>query len=676
MKVSMEWVNVCLDRSVAADDAEQRLSAQGLPIEQRETFGDDVILDVEVTSNRPDCLSLLGIAREVAAGGGPGGPTLIAPECGLPESGAEHVHSLTSVENRELVLCPVYTARVIRGVKVGPSPDWLIKRLESIGLRGVNNVVDVTNFVLFELGQPLHAFDMDRLSGRLIVVRTAGDGEVFVAIDGTKHVLRDSMLVIADADRPVAVAGVMGGLESEVGDQTTDILLESAIFDPVSVRRTSRTLKLASDSSFRFERGVDPEGVDRASRRAARLIVELAGGTLAEGVIRAGEDVPAPREVVMRVDRCRRLLGINLPAGRMVELLEALGLGPVLDQRTERITCRIPTFRLDLEREVDLVEEVARLHGLEDIPIHERIEIVARPLQPLAVARQKLGQVLSAHGYHETVTFSFVSPESGRPFLPEGDEAILIEDERRSAEPMLRPSLLPSLLLCRKTNQDVGNAGVALFEAASAWVGRGERILDRQLLGMLLDAPEPQTALRSLRGTVEELFSRLMGNGGFEFTATKGRFLSEGLEVRTNGASVGRIGLLDHATQELFDLQSPVVLGEFDLNLLLRSFPPQRSITTLARFPSIERDLSVVVDEPIPWEMIEQIVRRTEPALLEELCFIGTYRGKPIPSGRKSISFRMVFRDPQKTLRHEEVDIQVNAVVDLLRENAGAELRV
>ena len=378
----------------------------------------------------------------------------------------------------------------------------------------------------------------------------------------------------------------------------------------------------------------------------------------------------------MRADRCRRLLGIDLPVGRMVALLEALGLGPVLDERKERITCRIPTFRLDLEREVDLVEEVARLHGLEDIPVHERIEIVARPLRPVAAARQKLGQVLAAHGYHETVTFSFVSPESGRPFLSEGDEAILIEDERRSAEPMLRPSLLPSLLLCRKTNQDVGNTGVSLFEVASAWVGRGDRILERRLLGMLLDASEPQTALRSLRGTVEELFSRLTSNGDVAFAAAKGRFLSEGLEVRTTGAEVGRIGLLDHATQELFDLQSPIVLGEFDLDLLLRSFPPERSVTTLARFPGIERDLSIVVDEQTSWETIEQIVGRSEPVLLEELRFIGTYRGKPIPSGHKSLSLRMVFRDPQKTLRHEEVDVQVNAVVDQLRAHAGAELRV
>ncbi len=672
MKACLDWLNSYLDAPVTTDEADRLLGAQGFPIENRQQVGDDTMLDVEVTSNRPDCLSHVGLARELAAGTG---CKLQLPNCELPTAGQQRVEKITSVVNEDARFCPVYTGRVISGVKVGPSPDWLVRRLESIGLRSVNNVVDVTNFVLLELGQPLHAFDLSRLAGQRIVVRHAGDGEVFAAIDGSRHELRSTMLVIADADRPVAVAGVMGGIDSEVGAETTDILLESAIFDPLSVRRTSRTLKLASDSSFRFERGVDPLGVDLASRRAARLIIELAGGELADGVIRTGADEPAPHLVTMRVERCRKLLGIDIEPRRVVELLAALDLSPRHDESAATVTCTIATHRLDLHREVDLIEEVGRLHGLDNIPVRQRIEIVVHPVQPVIAARQALGRVLTAHGYHETITFSFLSPKIGRPFLSEGDEAVLIDDERRKAEPMLRPSLLPSLLACRKTNQDVGNAQVALYETGSAWVLRDAQIIERPLLVMLLDASDPPDALRTMRGTIEELFDRLVGADGLELAAAGGSWFRDGLEIRCDGEPIGYIGVADRRVQELFDLQLPVVLGEVDLDKLLDRYPPTRSVTALSRLPGVERDLSVIVDEPVTWQTIENHVRATEPALMEQLCFITTYRGKPVPAGRKSVSFRMLFRDPTKTLRHGEVDVQVNAVVDRLTKQVGAEVR-
>ncbi len=463
MKVSLEWLNEYLQPYVAADEAETLLTAQGMPIETRLDGGaGDVALDVEVTSNRSDCLSHLGIAREIAAGSGrsyqPPTVELSAPPNGIPTA-----DSLTSVQNARTDLCPLYTARVIRGVKVGPSPAWLLRRLQAVGLRSVNNVVDITNFVLMEMGQPLHAFDLAKLAERRIVVRPAKDGETFVAIDGTKHRLSPPMLVIADAIQPVAVAGVMGGQESEVGPAAVDILLESAQFDPLSIRRTSRALKLASDSSYRFERKVDPNGVEAASRRAAELIVKLAGGTLAAGVIRVRAPPAVPREVSMRVGRCSQLLGLELPPQRMVELLGRLGLSPRISPSGAEIVCTIPTFRQDLEREVDLIEEVARLHGFDRIGVNEKISIVARPMQPDVQARRVLARTLVAHTYHEAITQTFIAPKLGEHFLPAGEQAVRIDEswsERRKSEPMLRPSLLPSLLVCRKTNQDVGKTHV------------------------------------------------------------------------------------------------------------------------------------------------------------------------------------------------------------------------
>ncbi|MEL7089122.1 MAG: phenylalanine--tRNA ligase subunit beta, partial [Planctomycetota bacterium] len=405
MKISLHWLNDYLDPPVPADAVDRLLTGHGFPIEDRIEIDrgpvrGDVMFDVEVTSNRGDCLSHVGLAREIAAATG---ATLNAPLCGLPAAAGQPVDTLTDVDLQAAEACPLYTARVITGVTVGPSPGWLVAKLEAVGLRSVNNVVDVTNFVLLELGQPLHAFDLGKLAGQEVVIRHAIEGEKFTGIDGTRHELRADMLVVADNEKPQAVAGVMGGLDSEVGQTTADILLESAIFAPLSVRKTSRALKLASDSSFRFERGVDPAGVERASRRAAALIVELAGGTLAEGVIRVGalaEKETEPHTLTLRAARCQKLLGINLSAQQQADYLKRIGLPARTDG--ESVIANIPTFRLDLAREVDLIEEIARLHGMDAIPMKPKLELVAKPPQASVQAKRLIGDALVAHGYHET----------------------------------------------------------------------------------------------------------------------------------------------------------------------------------------------------------------------------------------------------------------------------------
>lgn len=674
MKISLAWLNEYLDKPVTADEVERFMTAQGMPIESRQPVGSsgDVMLDVEVTSNRPDCLSHVGIAREVAAGSGRG---LKLPEVTLPAKGGPAVESLAGISNERLDLCPLYTARVIRGVKVGPSPAWLVQRLEAVGLRSVNNVVDVTNFVLLELGQPLHAFDLNKLADRRIVVRTARPGETFEAIDGSKHKLTGEMLVIADAQNPVAVAGVMGGRHSEVTLATTDILLESAMFDPLSVRRTSRGLKLSSDSSYHFERGVDPRGIASASCRAAALMLELAHGELASGVINAGQPLPELRVVAMRVERCRQILGLELSVEEIVAILKRLGLAPQPDAVGQSIACTIPSFRLDLHREIDLIEEIARLHGIDQVPVRQKISIVARPVQEFVEARRKLSQTLIAHGYHETINFSFVAPKVGEPFLPPGAEPLLVEDERRKAEPMLRPALLPSLLLCRKSNQDVGNVNVRLFETAAVWSRRGGQIVEQRKIGLLADAPDGQQAVRDMRGTIEELLANLAGEIPLEWAEAEHAFLSVAADLRIKGQWLGTMGLIAPAIQKSFDLAMPVVVADLDFDALLATYPPKRVVRQLPRFPGIERDVSVVVEEPLPWVKIRSEVLAVRPALLEELQFLMAYRGKPIPPGKKSVSFRMTFRDPAVTLRHEQVDGQIAAVVERLAQTLHAELR-
>ncbi|MCC6680373.1 MAG: phenylalanine--tRNA ligase subunit beta [Phycisphaeraceae bacterium] len=650
MKVSLNWLNRYLDRPVEAQEAAVALTRVGFPIEEH--VGD--MLDVEVTSNRGDCLSHLGVARELAAATG---RTLKEPDYQVPGS---HRNVASSVALEAPDLCPIYTARLITGVRVGPSPAWLVECLTAIGLRSVNNVVDVTNFVLMEIGEPLHAFDLDKLAEKRIVVRRANKGEAFTAIDNSKHTLGPDMLVIADAAKPVALAGVMGGLDSEVSSATTNILLEAAIFDPLNVRTTSRALKLASDSSYRFERGIDPRKVEQASARAAALIVELAGGQASTEMIVAGSVDTEPKRITLRPQRCIDLLGEDISAQEQMSYLEKLGLSPKFEDGL--IACTAPTFRLDLLREVDLIEEVARSRGLDNVPQRPRLEFVVRPVQVRVAARRELDEVLVAHGYHETITPSMLEPAAAEAFADKS-QLLSLDPQRRKVDPTLRPSVLPSLLACRKLNQDRGNAEVHLYEAAAVWTQDGER----QVLALLGDEPDEALGLRRIKSALSELAERLGGELAYE-PVEDARYAAAA-KLMLNGKDEGRVGVL------LPGAGGAVLAAEMSLEPLLATFPPQRRIDALPRFPGIERDLSMIVDEQVTWRQFEQIIREVKPAMLEDLKFLIVYRGKPIPKGRKSVSLRLRFRDPRKTLKHEEVDPQVAAVVDALKQKLGAELR-
>ena len=675
MKVSLHWLNRLLSPAIALDELERLLTAGGFPVEDTEAVGDDTMIDVEVTSNRSDALSHVGVAREIAARSE---RTLDAPQCALPAETGDAVDSLATVTNHAADLCPLYTARVITGVKIKPSPDWLVQALEAVGQRSVNNVVDITNFVLLELGQPLHAFDLSKLSGNQIIVRKATKDEPFEAIDHSKHKLQDDMLVIADSDKPVALAGVMGGAQSEVTDTTTDLLIESAMFDELAVRRASRKLKLFSDSSFRFERGVDPLGVEKASKRCCELILELAGGTLAKGVILVGQGDPAPGTLTLRTQRTRDLLGIDIDAARQAELLGALGIQASVEG--DQLTATIPSFRLDLTREIDLIEEIARQHGLANIPTQTKINIVAHRPQDNVQAKRTIVETLVAHGYHETVTPSLITNDDAKHFINNDAAATLVGDMRR-ADNTLRPTPLPSLLRCRKLNQDAGNTNVKLFEIASGWQKDNGTIAEQRSLTLLRDAGDGQQALRETRSTIEEVLTMLAGakitNGDDEIVITP--IEVEGYSVAAAvvlcGEPLGVFGMIDAKLADAFGLQAPLVAAQLDLESLIELYPAAHEAGELPKYPAIERDLSMVVDEATPWQSIAETINNANPALLESADFIGTYRGKQVGQGKKSVTLRMQFRDPATTLRHEQVDPQVETVVKALGKEIGAELR-
>ncbi len=680
MKISLNWVNRYLARPVTEAEFSAILPPSGFPVEGCDPQADgDFKLEVEVTSNRPDMLCHIGVARELSA---KSGIALKLPAFAVPAATAAPVASVAkvAVQTGE---CALYTARVIKGVKVGPSPAWLKTALENIGLRSISNVVDVTNFVMFETGQPLHAFDLAKLAGGQVVVREAKpEGEDFLAIDGSKHSLKAPMLVIADANQPVAIAGVMGGKDSEVTDATTDILLESALFEPLSVRRTSRQLRMGSDSSYRFERCPDPAGVERASRRAAALILEVAGGSLHEGLIRVGAADPADAVVALRPQKTRDLLGLEVSDAEQKQVLESLGLAVTVAADALRVA--VPSRRADLSREVDLIEEVARLVGMDRIPELPTLPIKVRATQPKVEARRLIGAVLAAHGFHETITPSLVPEKAAKAFS--GKVASLHGDKgARKEGGQLRSSVLAGLMACRKLNADAGNSEVKLFELAACWEQAGAGVAERRSLALLADGgPDVQLALRELRAVVEALVEALAG------APARARLQVKPIAgdpqapqapqagMLLDGAPLGTFGVVAPAVRKAFELPGALLFADLHAEALLALYPPTRASGALPRFPAIDRDLSVVCDEALHFETLAGAVRQANPALLEDVSFITTYRNAkagafPGP-GKKSVSLRMQFRDPERTLRHEEVDGQVAHVVAQLKA-VGAELR-
>lgn len=685
MKASVQWINRYLQPAgLSAERVEELLTHAGFPIDAREALpSGDARLEVEVTSNRGDCLSHLGLAREIAARTG---AALVPPKAAEPKRG-EDVRGVLTLRNEAGPACPRFTAQVIRGCKVGPSPAWLREALESVGQRSINNVVDATNFLNFEYGQPCHAFDLAKLAGRTLVVRPARDGEMLTTLDGKKRTLKSDEIVVADAERAQSLAGVIGGADSEVSASTTDVVLELATWDPVAVRRAARRHQVKTDASHRYERYVDPRTLDEPARRAAALIAELSGGSLCTGMLDAGAPAAPLREVPLRPARCRDLLGVDTAPDQIASMLSKLGL--VCVPSAGAIKCTIPAFRPDLEREVDLIEEVARLRGLDSIPIHERVTVKVLPPQASERAVREIGALLNGLGYFETVTFSFTTPKHAAPFTPPGATLLAVDDERRAGDGTLRPSVLPGLLECRRKNQDGGvPPGVRLYETAAVFAdGAGG---ERRVLGLVADAPvaagkpgtidERQRAVRSVRGAVEAV-CRVLGGSRVEVELVPGVPPIAGFdpgaaaEVRIAGRAAGWLGMIASPTQKLFDLAVPLAAAELDLAVLTGLKPPASKIEPLPAFPGIERDLSLVVEEATPWAKIRELVVASKLDKLEEVAFVGTYRGKPIAQGRKSVTLRMTFRDPARTLRHEEVDPQVAAVVAAAKSSLAAELR-
>jgi phenylalanyl-tRNA synthetase beta chain len=669
MKISLNWLSDYIKTDYSAEQIAEILSDLGLPCEGMEKLADDTVIDVEVTSNRGDCLGYIGIARELAAATG---KELIMPKIELDESG-KNVTEFAEVQIDEPDLCGRYTARIIEGLKVGPSPDWLRKRLEAIGMRSVSNVVDATNYAMMETGQPPHAFDYDKIAQGKIIVRKAHPGEQIVSIDGTKCELATDMLVIADPNGPVGVAGVMGGLDSEVSEKTTKILLEDAYFDPVSIRTTSRKLGLPSEAAFRFERIVDIENVDWASKRTAQLMIQVGGGKVAKGVIDVYPKKPEQKKVTLRLSRLNKLLGIEVPKEKVMNILSALKFKPEL--KDDLVTCTVPSWRSDVYREVDLIEEVARVHGYDEVPTERKIKIEVVPADPRNKFAESIRTYLNACGYYETINVGFVN-ESIAGLFSDGDvqQHLSVRGELGKSTNLLRQTLIGSLLGVLKTNVNAKNLPCRIYEIADTFIPaeqRNELPVQKTKLALVSDSD-----FRDLRGVIEGMVNSISRNAHVDFAPADLVWAETGAEILLNSQPIGTAGVVSRAVIDKLDFKdmSPCA-AELDFEMLMSLAGGAVKVKPIPRFPAIQRDLSIIVDEEIRWSDIIKAVESKACAELEDVKFVGIYRGKGIPTGRKSVTLTLRFRDEDGTLTHETVDGFEAEIVRSLTESTKAELR-
>lgn len=670
MIVSWKWLQEYVAAGAAVEEFARRMMLAGFNHESTEPVGDDWAVDLEITSNRPDCLGQIGLAREAAV--------LFEKQLKLPAArpaaGKTDVASLTKVTLAAPQACPRYLARVICGVRVGPSPAWLVERLQTLGIAAINNLVDITNYVLMECGQPLHAFDYQKLAGKEIVVRHAKPGETLMAIDHQTYKLDPAMCVIADRDNPVAIAGVMGGAATEITAATVDVLIEAAEFDPLSVRTTSRKLALRSDSSYRFERGLDPEGVDWASRRCCELILQLAGGELASGAIDVGRQSPPHIAVVLRWNQIERVLGIAISPEAARRVLTALGLKE-LTITPEQGEFSIPSWRRDLTREIDLIEEIARVTGYDAIPEDRAVPQVpsSRTRRDRVVA--KLRTALVCAGFDEALTLSAVEEEASAAFSP-----WCAAEPLRASMPVLRRadrlrrSLLPSLLTARRINETFSNPQADLFETAKVYwpreaglpheepmlalCGGGDFFALKGILETLLAALEPMAEL-----TVKPFANPLFAAG-------------RGAELYLGDEHVGYLGEVGKAGLAKFELRHAVTVAEIKIAALDAAAELIPQAVELSPFPPVERDLNLVVAEEVRWAELEQTVLANAGPLLERLDYRDTWRdADKLGPGKKSLLFSLLLRGQSATLTGGDADQVRDAVVRACGIKHGAELR-
>lgn len=697
MKIHLGWLREHVTLPESADEIGRRLTSLGLAldgIENAGAGGDASVLDLDIGSNRPDAMSHVGVARELATSLG---RELRVPKS-LPDEGDELAESVTSVTVEAADLCPRYAARVVRGVRVGPSPAWMKDRLEACGIRPINVLVDATNYVLLELGHPLHAFDLNRLAGGRIVVRRARKGEAMATLDGVSRAFEGDELLIADAARGVAVAGVMGGSDSEIREDTRDVLIESAYFDPASIRRTSRRLGMHTEASHRFERGADIDAVPRALDRCASLVARLAGGTVMSGIIDVGGALPKKREILLRRARVKLLCGLEIPDASIERTLGGLGFEAA--PAGDGWLVSVPRARGDVAREVDLIEEVLRHHGYDSVPVTlPPFREGSRPRQAWEDGLASLRRVLVASGYLQAINFSFDEPAAmerwGSSIAPDGARRILpLGNPMAETLGVLRTSLLPGLLRAASTSSRRGEPDMRLFEEGRIFLRRDAPgptpVEERWAFALAATGrrgplhfrhqPAPLDILTVKGAVLDALVAAGARREDIAVVATEVAHCAPGAaEIRLNHRRIGWFGRLHPDVLEPLEIGGALFASEVDLADILQVAAPKRMFVTPSRFPGVTRDLCVLVDGTRSYGAIIAIVEALpmggDAAPIESVELIDRYVGAGVPAGKVSLTFSVAYRSAERTLTQDEVDRRHAQLIDHLAREVGAVLR-
>lgn len=652
----------------------------GIPL--AEALGlDDIVIELEIYPNRPDCMSVIGIAREVAA---ITGRPLRLPAIEVSETD-EPIDGATSVTVEDEELCPFYSARVVRNIKVGPSPLWLQRRVMAGGMRPINNVVDITNFVLLEMGQPLHAFDYNKLEENRIVVRRARPGEIITTLDGEKRTLDSETLVIADAHSPVCIAGIMGGADSQVHEGTTDILLEAAIFQRVSIRRTSRRLGLRSEASARFERGLDPDGVMRALDRAAQLLAEIAGGEILKGIAVATSQSQGANVVTLDPERCNRLLGADIPVDDMVRILEGLEFG--VTNKDGRLEVEVPSHRLDIELEADLVEEVARMYGYHRIPATLPKGVTQREENERLQIVNEIRNLLIGAGLTEIMTLSFDSPTSfDKLQLPPEHrlrQAVAIQNPLTEDMGTLRTSLLPHLLDVVRHNTQRQQTNLQVFELGSVYIPSKLPIEDQpreqQTLGLAMTGlyprqwglPPREVDFFDLKGLLELVFQRLGIACQWERAIHPGFHPGRCAVIKLADTKIGVLGEIHREVAENWELTARVYVAEIDLEAVIPQARREVLVEKLPRYPLVARDLALLAPDTVPAEVILRTMEDAGDEIVKDITLFDVYQGRQIPDGYRSLAYSVRYQASDRTLTDEEIQAAEDAIMTRLEEELG-----
>lgn len=687
MRISLDWLKEYVDVKGGLDKVQQALTMTGLEVTSVLNIEKDNIMDIEITPNRPDCLSVIGVARELAAA--LDRPLKIPASIKKAYMKKEPSHGSARIEVLDKKACSRYVGCIIKNVKVGPSPEWLVERLNAVGVRSVNNIVDITNYVLFETGQPLHAFDLDKLEGKKIIVRKAKKGESIVAIDGVKRELEPDMLIIADANSPVAIAGIMGGKHAEISNETKNILLESAYFDPVIVRKAQRKLSLASESSYRFERGVDFGMILAASVRAQEMIREIAGGKLKGTLTDVGGKTLKEREVELDIDQIPRVLGIEINSTDIMDIFKRLDLRPVKKGKS-KILVRCPSYRQDLEKGIDLIEEIARLYGYDKIPskipdftIQKTYEEEKKSELLLA---KELKNILCSLSLNEIVTYTLASRSSIEALGISLESLVRLQNPLSSNQEFMRPSLILEMLEVVSWNLSRRNSPIQLFEMSKIYLKGKEtgEVAEKMRLSIGMcgstkgdwkDKPR-DLEFFDLKGVIEA-FLPSIGIVNYKIEKADSFIFRDEISIciKIDKDIIGVAGEVKPSIARKFDIKQKVYLAEIDMEKILQYAQLQRSFVALPRYPSIKRDISVLVDDSVSAESIFNLIKGQGNELVRSVDVFDLYKGQQIQGGKKSLAYTVEYRSDEKTLKDEEI-IQIHKnIQDSLVKELGAQIR-